>query len=416
MAKRDAVTLARRARGAMLRQSPWFGFLSMRFGDPVVTTAIPTAATDGKKLYLNPDWFTKTQDRGGMSDNQRIGLVAHEVAHCALGHPWRRKGRDPSLWNQACDYAINLLLLESGFELPEGGLVDHRFEKMSAEQIYRILKDEEDENPGTHAGETMDSHELWGTPQGGDGDSQGDDDDSGQQNGEGQDGDGDGDFEIASANEIEKGSEGIAKEWERAAKEASAACSLAGTMPGKLAEAMAATKSQLSWKAIMHRWIKRHLGAGYNPNRFDNRWFVAAGLMNERYGRPAPRCGFAIDTSISMNKKQVRHALGEGRACVEGVGGARVRLIMHDTQVAYDKPLRRGDQFPEQAFGRGGTDFRPVFEAFSKGDRVDMVVLISDCDGPFPEKAPPYPVLVIRSNSSSPVPAWCKVIDVQVHG
>jgi predicted metal-dependent peptidase len=359
-----------------------------------------------------------------MSDNQRIGLIAHEVGHCALGHPWRRKGRDPKLWNIACDHAINLLLLESGFELPDGGLHDDRFEKMTAEQIYRILKDEEDENPGTHTGEPMDSHELWGKSpdqgSGGDDDGDSDDDqqsDDGQGGGAGDGGDDDdakGGGEITGDNEIEKGFEDLAKEWERAAKEASAACAMAGKLPGRLAHAMDSAKSQLPWNAIMRRWIRRNLGAGYNPDRMDRRWWVSAGVIVEPYGRPSPSCGFAIDTSISMPNKAVRRAFGEGRSVVEGVGGARVRLLMHDTEVAYDKWLRRGEPFPDKAFGRGGTDFRPVFEAFADG-KVDMVVLFSDCDGPFPDKAPPYPVLVVRCNSSTPVPSWCKVIDVTVH-
>jgi hypothetical protein len=41
-------------------------------------------------------------------------------------------------WNEACDYAINPLLLDAGLSLPDGVLVDHRFRGMSAEQIYNL--------------------------------------------------------------------------------------------------------------------------------------------------------------------------------------------------------------------------------------------------------------------------------------
>ena len=423
---RDAVTLARRARGAMLRQSPWFGFLSMRFGDPEITDRIPTAATDGKKLYLNPEWFTKAQDRGGMSDKQRIGLVAHEVGHCALGHLWRRKGRDKALWNQACDHAINLLLLESGFELPEGGLADTRFDKMTAEQIYRILKDEEDANPGTHKQPTLDSHELWGIPQEGEGDGDGDDKKDGNsadgQDGSGGDGkdgdDSDDDFEIAGDGEVDKGSESIAKEWQRAAKEATAACSMAGKLPGRLAHAMEQGRARMPWKQISARWIRRRLGAGYNPDRMDARWWAAAGIVVERYGRPRPRCGAAIDTSMSMPWKALIQCFGEIRGIVDSVGGSQVRVLQHDTEVTFDKELRRGDPMPDKAVGRGGTDFRPILKAAEKGAKIDMLVMFTDCDGPWPEKAPPFPVLVIRFEeiSHKMPPTWAQVINVEIRG
>ena len=52
----------------------------------------------------------------------------------------RRSGRDPKRWNEACDYAINPILLDAGLHLPEGVLVDDRFREMSAEQIYNQLQ------------------------------------------------------------------------------------------------------------------------------------------------------------------------------------------------------------------------------------------------------------------------------------
>ena len=42
-------------------------------------------------------------------------------------------------WNIACDYAINPLLVEAGFELPEGALLDPAYAGLSAEDIYARL-------------------------------------------------------------------------------------------------------------------------------------------------------------------------------------------------------------------------------------------------------------------------------------
>jgi predicted metal-dependent peptidase len=91
--------------------------------------------------------------------------------HPALQHHVRRSGRDPRRWNEACDYAINPLLLDAGLSLPDGVLVDHRFRGMSAEQIYNLRNAEahpqsggqnsSDAGAGTGAGETP---EKQGSP------------------------------------------------------------------------------------------------------------------------------------------------------------------------------------------------------------------------------------------------------------
>ncbi len=89
-------------------------------------------ATDGVSLYYNPE-FVDTLNSATLA-----GVLAHEVMHPALQHHVRRSGRDPRRWNEACDYAINPLLLDAGLSLPDGVLIDHRFRGMSAEQIYNV--------------------------------------------------------------------------------------------------------------------------------------------------------------------------------------------------------------------------------------------------------------------------------------
>ena len=61
--------------------------------------------------------------------------------HCALGHQCRRGERDPRLWNEAADLAINPILISNGFTLPAGALIDPAFTNLSAEEIYaRLLR------------------------------------------------------------------------------------------------------------------------------------------------------------------------------------------------------------------------------------------------------------------------------------
>ena len=126
-----------KARTALLLDHPFFGSLLFRLKGQE-SRSIKTMATDGVSLYYNPD-FVETLNAATLA-----GTLAHEVMHPALHHHVRRSGRDPKRWNQACDYAINPLLVDAGLSLPDGVLLDHRFRGMSAEQIYNLLETESD--------------------------------------------------------------------------------------------------------------------------------------------------------------------------------------------------------------------------------------------------------------------------------
>jgi predicted metal-dependent peptidase len=85
----------------------------------------PSAA----ELYVNP--------LCGLSGDECRFVVAHELLHAGLRHDTRCGGRDPWLWNVACDYVINgwLAEMEVG-ELPDGVLHDRSLSSKSAEEVY----------------------------------------------------------------------------------------------------------------------------------------------------------------------------------------------------------------------------------------------------------------------------------------
>jgi predicted metal-dependent peptidase len=118
----------RKARTALLLDHPFFGSLLFRLKSEE-DRAIPTMATNGVVLRYNPV-FVDTLNAATLA-----GVLAHEVMHPALQHHTRRAKRDPRRWNEACDYAINPLLLDAGLSLPDDVLVDPRFRGMSAEQM-----------------------------------------------------------------------------------------------------------------------------------------------------------------------------------------------------------------------------------------------------------------------------------------
>ncbi len=70
-------------------------------------------------------------------------VLAHEYLHAGLQHHARRNGREPYLWNIACDFVINSWLSEMQIGIiPHNGLMyDETLKNQSAEEIYDKLID-----------------------------------------------------------------------------------------------------------------------------------------------------------------------------------------------------------------------------------------------------------------------------------
>ncbi len=67
-----------------------------------------------KEIHINP--------AAGLDEYECRFVMAHELMHVGLRHQARCQGRDPYLWNVACDYVINGWLVEMGLgELPKIG-------------------------------------------------------------------------------------------------------------------------------------------------------------------------------------------------------------------------------------------------------------------------------------------------------
>ena len=117
----------RKARTALLLDHPFFGSLLFRLKSEECHS-IPTMATNGVVLRYNPA-FVDTLNAATLA-----GVLAHEVMHPALQHHTRRSKRNPVRWNEACDYAVNPLLLDAGLSLPDDVLITAR--KMNSSSSY----------------------------------------------------------------------------------------------------------------------------------------------------------------------------------------------------------------------------------------------------------------------------------------
>lgn len=131
-----------RARVALLHLVPWFAEVLGRFRF-IYTFQVQTQATDSRDIYINPQ-FT-----AGLSFEQKVFVMAHEIMHCVLNH-FRRAdaiGADPTLANVAGDYEINITLASDdvvgGKPLISyekiagiGALIDKKYNGWGFEKIY----------------------------------------------------------------------------------------------------------------------------------------------------------------------------------------------------------------------------------------------------------------------------------------
>jgi len=131
-----------KAKAQLIWSSPFFGMLMLNLKYKAYPK-IETAGVDGTTLYYNPAFFE------AISSKQMKGLSCHEIMHVALSHHVRRFGRNPKKWNFACDYAIDPIVEQAGFELPElewlgkkyAAHVKPEWANMSADHIYSLLPD-----------------------------------------------------------------------------------------------------------------------------------------------------------------------------------------------------------------------------------------------------------------------------------
>lgn len=135
----DRWTAAERERDWFISSYPLLGALAASFKvieDPFVCQRmdISVAAVDMvlREIYVNP--------AAGLRDEELRFVMAHELLHVGLRHDVRCQGRDPYLWNIACDYVINGWLVEMGVGfMPRGLLYDPTLQGSSAEEVYDLI-------------------------------------------------------------------------------------------------------------------------------------------------------------------------------------------------------------------------------------------------------------------------------------
>jgi predicted metal-dependent peptidase len=370
-----------KARTTLLLDHPFFGSLLFRLKGRE-SRSIKTMATDGISLFYNPD-FVDTLNAATL-----CGVLAHEVLHPGLKHHVRRSGRNPKRWNEACDYAINPILLDAGLHLPEGVLVDDRFCEMSAEQIYNHLQTEaeqdSDDPDDTQEDEGGGAASPHASP-GGSGELSAPE----TEGGIGQV------LDAPVADEETPTAEEQGREWSVAVNQAVTLAKQAGKVPAGVERTLdGAADAAVDWRELLRRAWSETTPADYSWMRPNRRHIWAGlylpGVVREGVGEIA----IAVDCSGSVNSRQLRLFEAEVRSILEGQRPQRVYVLYFDAVVHTVETFEAGQPVSLNPVGGGGTEFGPCFEWLEEhGVRPQTLVFLTDLYGSFPDCEPAYPVL-----------------------
>jgi len=374
-----------KARTALLLDHPFFGSLLFRLKGRECRS-IPTMATDGVSLYYNPEFIDE------LNSATLAGVLAHEVMHPALQHHVRRSGRNPRRWNEACDYAINPLLVDAGLSLPEGVLVDNRFREMSAEQIYNQLENETERRSGDKDG--ANSSTGCGAGHAAPAESESADESDGPsapvtEGGIGQV------LDAPLPDEETPGIEEQAREWSIAVNQAVMLAKQAGKAPTGIGRTLeGATEASVDWREMLRQLWSETTPTDYSWMRPNRRHIWAGlylpGVIRDGVGEIA----IAVDCSGSVNARQLRLFEAEVRSILEGQRPQRVYVLYFDAMVQKVETFEAGQRVGLNPVGGGGTEFGPCFDWLDE-HRVtpQTLVFLTDLWGTFPSSAPSYPVL-----------------------
>jgi len=306
----------------------------------VWTDEIPTAATNGIKLLINPDWFCS------LSQPQQIGLLIHEVSHVALDHNSRGKNLDKDKYNRAADYVINLQITDEGYEIPDGGLLDPQYRGMSTEEVYALLED---------------SDEPYDC-------------------------------------DIQECDEETQKQIEKILIKAITASKLAKEYIGNISgEAERLLEERLNpilpWETLLQNYVDTFINGDYSWRKPNRRYLDI--FLPSLYSEGIDSIVFCNDASGSVSDEDFNKGLAEFRSVREKLNPRETTIIAFDTEIKNICVLQRDEEISNISYiGYGGTSIFPVFE-YLKDKHPSLVIFFTDMEFYPIEEVPNYPVLWI---------------------
>lgn len=330
----------------LLIDYPFFG---------TIASAMETESNDNIESFTYREG--KFEYREGYFENlnepQRLFALCNAALHEALSHTLRRGNRSPWLWAMACDYAINALLVENGFELPPSVTYDQRFGTLGAEEIYAELSQE-----------FLDQ----------------------EQN----------DRDVDEGRQGESADEKLSRaQRERRVQEALEKEDPINESVMRLLGSDAV--ALIDWRSELRDTLGGHYVTDFSLIPPSKKLLYEGVYLPGAHSRHL-EIAIAIDSSGSVDERMLSQFIAEIESIMESFGSYGIELIVCDDRLRSRARFENGDEVTYVLQGGGGTDFRPVFEEIMMWNALPSTLLyFTDLEGFFPAGEPPFEVIWVTS-------------------
>jgi predicted metal-dependent peptidase len=361
--KQTAEERITRSRVRLLLTKPFFGQLATRM-KLIERPDMPTAATDGRNFFFNREFVDR------LNDEELDFLVGHEVLHMVFDHIDARGDREPMIYNMACDFNINMTLVEQkvgtviGEDKLNGGkpCLDWKYRGWNSYEIYdHIYENAEKIEIGS-----MDVH-----LEPGDGDP--------QSGGGNQDGDGDG-------QEGKGFSDGLTEEERKVLRDEIKqavinAAQAGGEVPDVVKRMISElTAPKMDWRDNLRTQLESSLKSDFTFMRPSKRSgeVIFPGMNRDEQLRVA----VFLDTSGSIGNDLLRDMLSEVQGIMGQYQDYEITIGQFDTSV-YNVEKFTSDDGRDlsdyEIVGGGGTDFDAVYKYMEdEGLEPDQMIMFTD--------------------------------------
>ena len=331
----------------------------------VATPAVPTAGVDARGvLAINPEWWLNLKTEG-----KRFTAI-HECLHLVLCHPFRRKGFNREAYNFAADGKVNHSIEDarvSGVDFDYSSLVTlnslatitglrvEDLQKMSTEEIARILENHDENARGSEEAEGGLEGDLL------EGEVSGEVVQEGEKN----------------LNAAKTG-EDLKEAWRRLCEKASAFAKQAGNMPAaleRIVDEVLEVKPpwQVTLRFGLRNGAKVDSSFAYTNRRSDD----LPGPLGYRY-----TVWCLIDCSGSIGEEELKYFLGVAK---HEARNASLRVIAWDADsyevLKAERPADISQRVAPKMKGGGGTVCLPVLKKVDKTmSQGDAIIILTDGD------------------------------------
>ena len=334
----NAQSLAKTSKKLLLEE-PFYGLFLISL-NKVWREDLPTAGVSkmniNAQLAINPGFWNS------LNEDQRYGLLKHELLHIAFNHLLTRDSyADKQLFNIAADLEINQYI--ASHRLPEGGITMGSFPDMvlpvraGTQKYYELLQQKAEEDPQSSIGQMLqqmgdeDIHGTW--------------------------------KEFSDLSEAEQ--KLIKKQIDHQLKEVNEAVKQKGNTPGELEEIINGLYEdpeppKFDWRGYLRRFVANSsiVYTKKSRRKYNKRYAGNPGLKIKMRNHVL----VAIDTSGSVSNEELKEFLQEINHIHKT--GNEITLVECDTQINKVEKYKPSNTY--EVHGRGGTSFQPVVDYYNE--------------------------------------------------